>query len=56
MTMTFYLGQESKTIRKKFERIKRHYAKRLGPNYSNSDCFRFIINLLYKEITRVEGR
>lgn len=55
MTMTFYLGQESKDIRKKFEKIKRYYSNHLNQGYSNSDCFRFIVNLLYNEILRVEG-
>ena len=54
MTMTFYLGKDYKDIRKKFERIKRHYAKRLGPGYSNSDCFRLIVNILYEEIIRIK--
>ena len=56
MTMTFYLGPEYKDIRKKFKVVKRHYAKQLGRNYSNSDCFRFIVNLLYKEIKRVTNK
>ena len=55
MTMTFYLGPDYKDIRKKFEKIKRHYAKQLGPRYSNSDCFRLIVNILYEEIMRVRG-
>jgi len=54
MTITFYLGPDYKVIRKKFETIKRHYAKQLGRNYSNSDCFRYIVNLLYKEIMRLK--
>lgn len=56
MTMTFYLGPDYKDIRKKFERIKKHYAFRLGQGYSNSDCFRLIVNILYEEIMRVENK
>ena len=52
--MTFYLGKEYKNIRDKFEKVKRHYAKQLDKNYSNSDLFRFIVNLLYDGIKRLE--
>ena len=56
MTMTFYLGPYYKDIREKFEEIKKHYAKRLGERYSNSDCFRLIVNVLYEEIMRVKNK
>lgn len=55
MTITFYLGKEYKSIHKKFDVIKKHYAKQLNKNYSNSDLFRFIVNLLYNEIVRLRG-
>lgn len=49
MTITFYLGPEYTTITKKFKKIKQHYKSN-----SNSDCFRHIVNILYKEIMRLE--
>lgn len=55
MTITFYLGKDYTDIKEKFEVIKKYYAKKLGPKYSNSDCFRYIVNLLHKEIKRVQG-
>ena len=55
MTITFYLGKEFKDIRTKYDVIKKHYEKQLKTEYSNSDLFRFIVNLLYKEIIRVRG-
>jgi len=56
MTITFYLGKERKEILKKFERVKRHYGKHLNERYSDSDCFRFIVRLLYKAIITAEQK
>ena len=56
MTITFYLGKEADLVRKKFARIKKHYAKDLGPSYSNSDLFRFIVDLLYMAIVTTDNK
>ena len=56
MTITFYLGSEAKDIRKKFEKVKRHYGKHLNDRYSDSDCFRYIVNLLYRAIIKAENK
>jgi hypothetical protein len=54
MTITFYLGKDYRDIHAKFQKVKKYYAKNLNKRYSNSDCFRFIVNLLYKEIIKAE--
>lgn len=54
--MYFYLGKENKEIRKKFARIKRHYGKHLNERYSDSDCFRYIVRMLYKAIITAEQK
>ena len=54
MTITFYLGGDNKEIKKKFEKIKRHYAIHLNERYSNSDCFRYIVRLLYNAVIKSE--
>ena len=51
MTITFYLGPDYKEITKKFDIIVKHYKSN-----SNSDCFRKVVRLLHKEITRVNGK
>lgn len=56
MTMYFYLGKENREIREKFERIKRHYAKYLNERYSDADCFRYVVRLLYKAIITAENK
>lgn len=56
MTITFYLGKDRREILKKFERVKRHYGKHLNERYSDSDCFRYLVRLLYKEIIKVEQK
>ena len=54
MTITFYLGKERKELLKKFEGIKRHYGKHLNARYSDSDCFRYIVRLLYDAVIKAE--
>jgi len=56
MTITFYLGKERRELLKKFERVKQHYGKNLNARYSDSDCFRYIVRLLYKAIITAEQK
>ena len=49
MTITFYLGPDYKEITTKFDKIKKHYKSN-----SNSEVFRKIVRLLYKELIRIE--
>ena len=54
MTITFYLGKDYIEIHKKFKRIRKYYGDKLQ-NDSNSDCFRYIVRLLYAEIERANN-
>ena len=53
--MTFYLGKEYKLYEKKYETVYDHYKYDIkNPNLSS--VFGHIIDILYKEITRVNNK
>jgi len=54
--MNFYLGPAYKEIKKKFLKVKCHYAKYLEDPDSNAECFRYIVRLLYKAIIKAEQK
>ncbi|MFW9874485.1 MAG: hypothetical protein ACFFG0_15370 [Candidatus Thorarchaeota archaeon] len=53
--MSFYLGKEVKKYHKKFEVIKEHYMPQVHKS-SNAAIFRHIVDVLYNEINRVNGK
>jgi hypothetical protein len=55
MTMVFYLGKEIKLYEQKFNELKIKYMNKAGDS-SNSAIFRYIVDVLYKDIKRKENK
>ena len=53
--MTFYLGKEYALYEKKFDAIIQHYKPEVK-NATNSEIFRHVVDVLYSEITRINGK
>ena len=51
MSMNLYLGNENKKYRKKFNALKEEFMNKAGTS-SNAGIFRYIIDVLYKELNR----
>ena len=51
--MTFYLGKEIKRYEKKFKSLIEHFMNKAGSS-SNSAIFRYIVDILYDEISKVK--
>ena len=49
--MTFYLGKEIKEYIEKFKELKIEFMNKAGDS-SNSAIFRFIVDILYKDLMK----
>ena len=52
MTFNFYVGKDYRIYEKRFNKLKEEFKPKINGPVSGAAVFRYIIDLLYHELTR----